>query len=152
MHFYELIKELAEKKDILMFVDMDGVIVSYDVGNPYGFLDKRPLKQNIENIRKVSEIENVEVQILSMCREPNQIEEKNIWLDKNAPFFKKENRNIIARAMHNWESSENLKLKFLSEVKTDKQIVLVDDDNSVLKTIHNNLENVIVLQDSELVD
>jgi len=26
MHFYNLIKDLADKKDIIMFVDMDGVI------------------------------------------------------------------------------------------------------------------------------
>ena len=152
MHFYDLIKKLSEEKDIMLFVDMDGVLASYDVGNPSGFTEKRPLKQNIENIRKVSEIENVEVYILSMCRHPNQIEEKNIWLDKYAPFFKKENRNIIARENEGWRNSKDIKTEFLQKIKTDKQLVLLDDDNTVLKEVMRNVENIIVLQDSELVD
>ncbi len=152
MHFYELIKKLAEIKDIMLFVDMDGVLASFDVGNPSDFLNKRPLKQNIENIRKVSEIENVEVYILSMCRHPNQIEEKNIWLDKNAPFFKKENRNIIARENEGWKPSKDIKSEFLQKIKTDKQVVLLDDDNMVLKEVMRNVEGIKVLQDSELVD
>ena len=35
---------------------------------------------------------------------------------------------------------------------TEKQIALVDDDNQVLKTVLDNVENIIVYQDSEMVD
>lgn len=153
MYFYNLIKEMATKKDLMIFFDMDGVLAEYGIGkNPFDFLNKRPLKQNIATIEEVSTIENVEVHVLSVCREDSQIEEKNIWLDKNAPFFKKENRNIISRASKDWMPSKDIKLNFLKEVKTDKQIILVDDDNGVLKNIKDNLENVIVMQDSELID
>lgn len=153
MYFYNLLKEMASKKDIMLFVDMDGVIAAYSIGkNPYDFLNKRPLRQNIANIEQVSKIENVEVHVLSICRENYQVEDKNIWLDKNAPFFAKENRNIISRESHEWKTAKEIKLEFLKNVKTDKQIVLVDDDNAVLKNIQENLNNVIVLQDSELVD
>ena len=83
MHFYNLIKEMAEKEDIKLFVDMDGVIAAYSIGkNPFDFLNKRPLRENIAKIEEVSKIENVEVCILSVCRENSQIQDKNDWLDK----------------------------------------------------------------------
>ena len=67
MHFYNLIKELSKKNKIKLFVDMDGVIASYDFGKPLNFKIKRPLKTNIEVLRKVASIENVEMFILSVC-------------------------------------------------------------------------------------
>lgn len=153
MHFYDVMKKLSEDKEIMLFVDMDGVIAAYSIGeNPYDYLHKRPLKQSISNIEKVSQIENVETHILSICREAHQIEDKNVWLDENAPFFKKENRNIISRELEDWKSSKELKLEFLKNVKTDKQIVLVDDDNGILKCIQDNLPHIKLFQDSELVD
>ena len=153
MHFYNEIKELSNKKDICLFVDMDGVIAAYAIGkNPYDFLNKRPLKNNISNIEEVSSISNVELHILSICRENSQVEEKNIWLDKYAPFFKKENRVIISRESKDWANAKDIKFDFLKNYQTEKQIVLVDDDNEILKYVHTNLSNVNVMQDSELVD
>lgn len=153
MYFYNLIKEMANKKELQIYFDMDGVLAAYSIGKyPFNFVNIRPLTQNIATIEEVSKLENVEVNILSVCREDSQIEEKNIWLDKYAPFFKKENRNIISRASKNWTYSKEIKLQFLKSVETDKQIILVDDDNDVLKYIRDNAENVIVMQDSELID
>ena len=153
MYFYNLIKNLSEKKDILLFVDMDGVIAAYNNGgNPYDFLHKRPLKQNISTIKEVSTLENVDLHILSVCRENFQISDKNVWLDENAPFFKKDGRVIISRESKEWKTAKEIKLEYLKSVKTDKQIVLIDDDNEVLRTIRNELEHVIALQDSELID
>lgn len=153
MYFYNLIKEMAEKRELMIFFDMDGVLAEYGIGkNPFDFLNKRPLKQNIKTIEEITQIDNVEVHVLSVCRENSQIEEKNIWLDKNAPFFKKENRNIISRESKNGMLSKDIKLEFLKNIKTDKQVVLVDDDNGVLHTIKENLDNIIVMQDSELID
>ena len=54
MHFYNLIKELSEKKEVMLYVDMDGVIASYNIGKPLDFLNKRPLKENINKLEKVS--------------------------------------------------------------------------------------------------
>ena len=153
MYFYNLIKEIASKEDIMLFVDMDGVIAAYSIGkNPFDFLNKRPLTENIAKIEEVSKLNNVEVHILSVCRENSQIEDKNIWLDKNAPFFEKKNRNIISRESKDWIQSKEIKLEFLKNLKTDKKIILLDDDNGVLKYIRDNLENVTVMQDSELID
>lgn len=152
MHFYNLIKDLSDKKPIMLFVDMDGVIVSFDVGKPFDFLNKRPLTENISKLEKVGELSNVELHILSICRKDCQIEEKNTWLDKYAPFFQKENRTIISKEKLEGISSSEIKANYLKNIETDKQIVLVDDDNSVIKCVVKNVEGVIVFQDSELVD
>lgn len=152
MHFKELILDLVSKKNISMFVDMDGVIASYEINKPYEFDKKRPLFNNIKIFEEVSKISGVNLYILSVCREDNQIKDKNDWLDKYAPFFKRENRNILSKETIINETSANMKLNFLRDFVCDDQIVLVDDDNLVLKTIKNNLNKVIVFQDSELVD
>ena len=67
MHFYELISELAKDEEIELFIDMDGVISSYNFGMPLDFINKRPLKTNIKTIEKVSTIKNVNLHILSIC-------------------------------------------------------------------------------------
>ena len=152
MHFYNLIKELSNQNKLLLFVDMDCVIASYDVGKPLDFLSKRPLTENIKKIKEVSELENVELHILSICRKDFQIDEKNTWLDKYAPFFKKENRIIISKETITGIPSPKLKANYLNGIKINKQIILLDDDNSVLKEVMNSVPNIIVFQDSELID
>lgn len=153
MYFYNLIKNLSDKKEILLFVDMDGVIASYDAGKPLDFSNKRPLKENIVKIERVSKLPNVELRLLSICRKDFQIKEKNIWLDKYAPFFNKENRIIISKeSLPENTSSSDLKLNYLMDIQTNKQIVLLDDDNSIINSILQNAKNIIVLQDSELID
>ena len=152
MHFYELMKESYLGKEVLLFVDMDGVIASYDFGKPLDFNNKRPLKTNIETLKKVSELENVTLNVLSVCRKDYQIVEKNEWLDKYAPFFKKENRNILSKESITGYSSAELKFNFLENLETDKIIIMLDDDNKVLDTLSKSNKKIILYQDSELVD
>lgn len=152
MHFYELIKEKYHDKEVLLFVDMDGVIASYDFGKPLDFKNKRPLKTNIDTLKKVSELDNITLSILSVCRKDYQITEKNEWLDKYAPFFKKENRNILSKESITGYSSAELKLNFLESVETNKLIIMLDDDNKVLDTLSKSDKEIILYQDSELVD
>ena len=152
MHFYELIKEKYHDKEVLLFVDMDGVIASYDFGKPLDFKNKRPLKTNIDTLKKVSELDNITLNILSVCRKDYQIVEKNEWLDKYAPFFKKENRNILSKESITGYSSAELKLNFLESVETNKLIIMLDDDNKVLDTLSKSDKEIILYQDSELVD
>lgn len=152
MYFYNVIKELAKKQEIIMYVDMDGVISSYDIGKPLNFATKRPLTENINKLKQISKIQNVELYILSICKKDFQIDEKNVWLDKYAPFFKKENRIIISKENKDIISSSQIKADYLKNIVTNKQIVFVDDDNEILKTVLKTTENVIVFQDSELID
>ncbi len=152
MHFIDLIKKISIDEEVILFVDMDGVIASYDVGRPYDFKNKRPLKNNINIFREIAKLDRVSLHILSVCRENYQIEEKNEWLDINAPFFEKENRVILSKEDSIYKISSELKLNYLKNYKTNKKIVFIDDDNSVLSVVNKELKNIILFQDSELVD
>lgn len=152
MHFYELIQKQTKNKKTRIYVDMDGVIASYDIGKPYDFENKRPLTTNIKTLGKINNLENTELFILSICKKDSQIKEKNNWLDKYAPFFQKDNRIIISKESNPNLSSKELKLNYLKSLKTDNQIILIDDDNEIIKTIKDNAKNIILYQDSELID
>lgn len=149
MHFFNLIKNINKK--LIIFVDMDGVIASFDIGKPYDFENKRPLINNINTIKQLLTL-NVELHILSICRLDNQIIEKNNWLDKYASFFDKNNRHIISKESNPNYTSKELKNNFLNNFNTNEQTVLIDDDNEVLFYIKNNNKNIILFQDSELID
>jgi len=151
MHFYELIKKLSKNKKLIVYVDMDGVIAEYDISKiDLDFINARPLFTNINTLQKISDL-NVELHILSVCRLDSQIKDKNDWLDKYAPFFAKNKRVIISRESNNQMLTKELKLNYLKSLNNDN-IVLIDDDNEILKTIKKNLENIILFQDSVLID
>ena len=152
MHFYNLIKDISSIKKTLLYVDMDGVIASYDLGKPYDFLNKRPLKSNIDKLYEISKLPNIELHIFSICRKDIQINEKNTWLNKHASFFDINNRTIISKESNPNLESKELKLNYLKSLSTDNQIILLDDDNEILKYIQSNLKNIILFQDSELID
>lgn len=152
MHFYELIKNMSQDKKLDIYVDMDGVIASYDFGVPFDFKNKRPLKTNIKTLEKISKLKNVNVYILSICRKNFQITEKNEWLDEHAPFFDKDNRFIISKEKYPNTSSKKLKTSFLNKLNNKNNIVVIDDDNSVLDKIHEVIPEITLFQDSELID
>lgn len=131
---------------------MDGVIASYDFGKPLDFKNKRPLSINIKTLSKLCSLENVELHILSVCRYDSQVKEKNDWLNEYAPFFEKDKRTIISKESNPYYSSKELKLNYLKSLVIKEQIVFIDDDNEVLRTIRNGLKNIILYQDSELID
>ena len=152
MHFYKIMENLSKGRKLLIFVDIDGVIASYDIGKPYDFDKKRPLITNINTLKKLNSLENCELYILSICKKDYQIKEKNDWLDLNAPFFKKENRIIISKENNNITESGILKANYLNNLNTKNQIILIDDDNKVLKIVKENVKNITLFQDSELID
>ena len=150
------IKEFLERfkgDKIRLFVDMDGVIADYDVGFPSGYDQKRPLVSNISKLEEISKMDNIELFILSISRMHEGIEQKNNWLDRYAPFFKKENRVIIAREDNNFEHSDILKQNYVQNIQRDEsKIILIDDDPAVLKAIRAKNEDVTLLKDTALVD
>ena len=152
MHFYKLVKKLTEDKKTIIYVDMDGVIASYDFGKPLDSENKRPLSTNIKTLSKLCNLKNVELHILSVCRFDSQVKEKNEWLNKFAPFFEEDKRTIISKESNPHYSSKELKLNYLKSLENDEQIIFIDDDNDVLRTVRNGLKNIILYQDSELID
>ena len=152
MHFYNIIEDLSKTQPITLFVDMDGVIASYDFGKKYDFDKKRPLFHHIEVLEKISHLEHVELYILSISPKEEHIKEKQYWLDQYASFFKDENRIILDKTKCLELSSKEMKGAFLKQFQTENQIVVIDDDNAVLKYLHHILPDVLLYQDSELVD
>lgn len=152
MYLKEYLKEYENKK-IKIFVDMDGTIVDYVVGNSTDFLDRRPLTSSIDKLEEISKQDNIEVYILSVTRGDKGLDEKQQWLDQYAPFFKPENRIIISRESNNMLFAAELKTNYLSSIERDGSVLIViDDDPIVLKEIGATNEDVIRLKDTALVD
>ena len=142
-----------ENKKIKLFVDMDGVIADYVVGEVSDFDKKRPLYDSLKKLETISKMNNIELFILSVTRKNIGYNEKQIWLDKYAPFFKKENRIIISREANNMEESSKLKANYIKKYKRDESIIIIiDDDPKVLKEIKQQNQDVITLKDTALVD
>ena len=152
MYFYNLINRLSKEENIIIYVDMDGVIASYDFGKPLDFANKRPLITNIKTLEKVSHLKNVELHILSVCRKKREINDKNDWLDKYAKFFEKDKRIILDKESNPSFTSKELKLNYLKTLNYNDKIIFIDDDNEVLRFIRDNLKDIILFQDSELID
>ena len=151
MYITDYIKQFKNKR-IKIYVDMDGVIADYDVGNACEYDKKRPLLTNIEALREVSKNKNVEMFILSITRMTIGRDEKNRWLDKYVEFIKPENRYIISREEHNFMPSKTLKKKFVKNIKRDESIIIViDDDPAIIDEIRKSSEDVYLLKDTSLV-
>ena len=96
---------------------------------------------------------NIELFIFSATRMNEGFDQKQGWLDKYAPFFKKENRIIISREANNMIPSAELKAKYLKDYKRDGSVLIViDDDPRNLKAIRNLNEDIVLLKDTVLVD
>ena len=71
-------------------------------------------------------------------------DEKQYWLDKYAPFFKKENRIIISRESNDMTKTAVLKAEYLRDYKRDGSVlILIDDDPRNLKEVHKLNEDII---------
>ena len=153
MYIKEFLEEYNDKK-IRLFVDMDGVIVDYKVGEPHEFDKKRPLYDSIAKLEEISKMCNVELHILSVTRMDVGFDQKNRWLDKFAPFFEKENRTIISRQANGFEKTTKLKANYVKNLERtdDSVIIIIDDDPSVLKELKKTSKDVVLLKDTALVD
>ena len=150
MYIDDVLNKYKNEK-IQMYVDMDGVIADYEVGKACEYDKKRPLLSNISKLQEISQNDNIEMNILSVTRYDEGFGEKHTWLDEFAPFFKKENRNIISRESNNFEESANLKASFISKLERNKVIIVIDDDPIVLKRIKELNDDVVLLKDTALV-
>ena len=152
MYLEKFLDQYNDKK-VKMFVDMDGVIADFNFGEARNFDKKRPLYSSINKLENISKKENVDLYIFSATRMKKGYDEKQYWLDKYAPFFKKENRVIISREEHDFVESATLKADYMKNVKRDGSvIVVIDDDPKNLRAIRQSNEDVVLLKDTALVD
>lgn len=153
MFFRNSIENIKAKK-IKIFVDMDGVIADYVVGEAKNYDKKRPLHTVIDQLKEISSFDNVELFILSISKMDIGVNEKNLWLDVNAPFFKKENRVIISRESNNMEKSHKLKCDYIRNVKREQdcKIVVIDDDCDIVHKLKEQNDDIIVLKDTVFFD
>lgn len=155
MYFLDKIKSEYNGKKVTIFVDMDGVIADYHFGDTLNFKTKRPIRTNIKTLEAISKLNNVELYILSICKTSNQIDDKNIWLNKYASFFKRQNRIILSKDKYSNLKSMEIKCNFLKDfIKNNPQkfIIVIDDDNGILEFLNKKIENIHLFQDSSIID
>ena len=155
MYFRKTIKELEGKySKIKLYVDMDGVIADYIVGEAKDYDKKRPLISTIKQLEEISNQNNIELNILSISRMDIGVEQKNKWLDEYAPFFKADNRFIISRESNNMEKSYKLKCDFVRNIKREDGaiIVIIDDDCDIVHKLKDENDDVVILKDTVFVD
>ena len=142
--FYERIKEICNKyKKVAMFIDMDGTIVEYII-YPDGkitteakglFINNKPVKIVIDELRKINNIENLDLYILTMSRSYIVADEKKEWLKKYVNFIDEKNWIIINRQAgdYNDENRSRIKAEKIQEkLKEYEHAIFLDDDDNVL--------------------
>lgn len=153
MEFYSRIKEICEKYEkVALFVDMDGTIAEYNV-LPSGFftnktkgvfLKAKPLNIVIDNLEKVSKIENLTIHILSLAKSNIIVEEKVKWLKKYVPFIKEENYIIVNKEQGEYFPENRDIIKFEKMKERSKEydyLILLDDDHKILKRTQKELKD-----------
>ena len=155
MFFRKTIEDIKSKYERLkIYVDMDGVIADYIVGEARDYDKKRPLLNNIKQLEEISKIDNIELYILSVSRMDIGVEEKNRWLDKYAPFFRSENRIIIPRESKKKKKSYVLKCNYVKSIERidNCKIIVIDDDCDIVHKLKDQNDDIIILKDTVFVD
>ena len=152
--FFEKIKKIAsENKKVAMFVDMDGTIlgkhkglIHYTIGQRkgLGIALGKPVNYVIDILRKINEIPNVDVYILTLSRDRSITEEKKIWLNKYVNFIDEDKWIIVTKELgeYNKENRDTIKAEKMKE-KLNKYNyeILLDDDHKILKETQKILGN-----------
>lgn len=152
MKFYETINRYNDK-NIDIYVDMDGVIAEYDIGN-FDYDTIRPLQSNIKRIKELIN-DSINVKILTICKNNKIVDEKIKWIEKNMPFFDLNDVIFISKENEKYSglSSKELKSEFLKLNINDNNInIVIDDDNEIVKYLIKNNRNIIVFQISSWID
>lgn len=152
MYIKEYLEQFKDKK-VKLYIDMDGVIADYTFGKPKDYDKKRPLYDSIKKLEEVSKMSNIEMFIFSATRYSEGLEQKHEWLDKYAPFFKKENRILISREANGMTKTAILKAEYMRDIERDGSVmILIDDDPRNLEEVSKLSDDVILLKDTALID
>ena len=153
MFFRKTIEDIKSKYERLkIYVDMDGVIADYIVGEARDYDKKRPLVSNIKLLENIAKEPNIEMYILSVSRMNDGVEQKEYWLDKYAPFFEKDNRVIIPREKNEFATATELKLNYIKNVERKGEVIIViDDDPRILHALREANLDMCLLKDTSLI-
>lgn len=152
MKFYETIDKYIDQT-IDIYVDMDGVIAEYDIGN-FDYNTIRPLQSNIKRIRNLID-KGINVKILTVCKNNKIVEEKIEWIKKYMPFIDIDNVIFISKEKKEYIglSSKELKSNYLkNNIRKGIINIVVDDDNEIVKYLIKNNNDIIVFQVSSWID
>lgn len=153
MKFYDTIEKYNDK-NITLYVDMDGVIAEYDIGN-FDYNTIRPLKSNIKRIKELIKKDNINVKILTVCKTNKIVAEKKDWIKKYMSFFDIDDVIFLSKEKEEYKGIDSMELKsnYLKTNINDNNInILVDDDNSIIKYIRKNNPKTIVFQISSWIE
>lgn len=146
--------KLTKNDKVIVFFDMDGVCAEYgaDEGHlikenyPGFYFTKRPIKSVLAIMKRISEIRNVQVRILSNCYFPEQKQDKINWLAKYAPFIKTENITIITLNEEEYtsETKDFIKGNYIKKITagSNAHLFLIEDDHGIIKATKKLLPNV----------
>ncbi len=148
MKFYEFIQDNVTK-NIVVYVDMDGVLIEYDPGC-FDYDTLRPLQSNLKRIKDLVN-QNIKVKILSICKKDVMIKEKIKWFQKYADFLNQEDIILISKENSNLSSKE-LKSNYLKDNAQGDINILVDDDITIIKYIRENNPNIRVFHVSSWIE
>ena len=143
-----------ENKKVAMFIDMDGTIVEYVIygsekeliNSKNNFLNANPIDIIIDKLRKINEIDNIDLYILTLAKTTRIEEEKKQWLKNNVGFIKKENWIIVNKEKneYNKENRDYIKAKKMEEkLNNYDAFIFLDDDHKILKTAKKKLNEKI---------
>lgn len=151
MKFIDFFKENNNRK-INIYCDMDGVVAEYDIGN-FDYSTIRPLNSVISKLKNLSEKNNINLYILTICKSNEIITEKIGWLNKYMSFLDIKNVIFISKEEYKGISSKELKSSYLNEnINKDVINVVIDDDNEIIKYLRKENKDLIIFQISSLID
>lgn len=152
MKFYETIEKYQDKQ-IDLYIDMDGVIAEYDLGN-FDYSTIRPLQTIIKKIENLQTNSNIHMRILSVCKKTSIIAEKVTWLKKYMPFFPQEDLIFISKEekVNSGKTSSELKSEYLKKTNSQNIKILIDDDHRIIKFIKENNPDTIIFHVSSWID
>ena len=151
--FYNKIKNICDENEkVAMFIDMDGTIVEYTVyregeisnSTKGKFLNGEPINVVINNLKRISEIKNIDLYILSLSKSSIIVEEKKQWLKKYVDFIDEKNWIIINKENneYNKENRDYIKSNKIQErLGNYSCAILLDDDHKILRQTQDDLKD-----------
>ena len=151
--FIKKVKKICEEnKKVAMFIDMDGTIAEYTVfkegtitNETKGiFLNSKPIKIIIDELRKINDIENIDLYILTLAKSTIIVEEKKEWLRKYVDFIKESNWIIInkQKGEYSKENRNHIKADKIEEkLKEYDKAILLDDEHTILREAQKQLKD-----------